>query len=618
LLQQSNPVLTMTPSPPLLQITDLCIEFPAPQGSVKAVDMISFTLQQGEAVAIVGESGSGKTLMALSLMQLLPSAALQRTGQAEFQSAHWGPIDLYQLGPRDLQKVRGKEIAVIFQEPMSSLNPVISCGKQVAEALLLHYRISKEEAYQRTLAIFELVKLPTPERIFKSFPHELSGGQKQRVMLAMAMSCDPAILIADEPTTALDVTVQASILQLLNELRQQKEMSLLFISHDLSVVGQVADRVLVMYQGKIVEEGTVQQIFADPQHPYTKALLACRPTMNTQGTVLPTVADFMKTTDAVPSRKEQQIASGNLPRQQEGRVDNPYFQRAKVQDSTVQDPILQVQNLQVEFTRGRNFFWQPKEVVKAVNGVSFDVFPQETIAIVGESGCGKTTLGRALLRLIEPSGGKVVFNGQDWSTLPEQEIRKQRKEFQIIFQDPQASLNPLMKIGKAIMEPMQVHKVLKNDRERKQRVLELLETVNLLPEHFNRYPHEFSGGQQQRICIARALALEPTCIICDEIVSALDVSVQAQVLNLLNRLKQQFKLTILFITHDLAVARFMADRVFVMDQGMIVEQGTAQEIFQHPKHPFTKALVQAIPSAEIPDILATQRKRNTYKASIDE
>ncbi|GAB2543466.1 ABC transporter ATP-binding protein [Rufibacter soli] len=608
----------MTPSPPLLQITDLCIEFSASQGNVKAVDMVSFTLQQGEAVAIVGESGSGKTLTALSLMQLLPSAAQQQSGQAEFQSAQWGPIDLYQLGPKELQKVRGKEIAVIFQEPMSSLNPVISCGKQVAEALLLHYRISKEEAYQRTLAIFELVKLPTPERIFKSFPHELSGGQKQRVMLAMAMSCDPAILIADEPTTALDVTVQASILQLLNELRQQKEMSLLFISHDLSVVGQVADRVLVMYQGKIVEEGTVQQIFADPQHPYTKALLACRPTMNTQGTVLPTVADFMQKTDAVITGKEQQIASGNLPRPLEGRVDNLYFQREKVQDLTVQDPILQVQNLQVEFTRGRNFFWQPKEVIKAVNGVSFDVFPQETTAIVGESGCGKTTLGRSLLRLIEPSGGKVVFNGQDWSTLPEQEIRKQRKEFQIIFQDPQASLNPFMKIGAAIMEPMQVHNVLKNDRERKQRVLELLETVNLLPEHFNRYPHEFSGGQQQRICIARALALEPTSIICDEIVSALDVSVQAQVLNLLNRLKQQFKLTILFITHDLAVARFMADRVFVMDQGVIVEQGTAQEIFQHPKHPFTKALVQAIPSAEIPDILASQRKRNTYKASIDE
>lgn len=581
---------------------------------MKAVTSISFALQRGEAVAIVGESGSGKTITALSLMQLLPAAAQITSGTAEFQSPQAGPVDLYQLSQKQLQKIRGKEISVIFQEPMSSLNPVISCGKQVAEALLIHLPISKQEAYQRTIALFELVKLPLPEKIFRSYPHELSGGQKQRVMLAMAMSCDPAILIADEPTTALDVTVQASILKLLNELRQEKEMALLFISHDLSVVAQVADRVLVMYQGQIVEEGTVQQLFSDPQHPYTKALLACRPTMKTNVAVLPTVADFMGAGVSPPLENNpfhHQWASGSA-------VDNEGFNAVMPQVPTPLEPILTVEDLHVTFTRHRNFFWQKKELSKAVNGVSFEVFPQETIALVGESGCGKTTLGRALVRLIEPTSGKVVFNGQDWSNLSNQEVRKQREDFQIIFQDPYASLNPLMKIGDAIMEPMQVHKVLKNDRERKQRVLELLETVNLLPEHFNRYPHEFSGGQQQRICIARALALEPTCIICDEIVSALDVSVQAQVLNLLNRLKQQFNLTVLFITHDLAVAKFMADRVFVMDKGEIVEQGTGQEIFTHPKHPFTKALLQAIPSSEVPDILAAQRKRNTFKASIDE
>ncbi|MFB9862999.1 ABC transporter ATP-binding protein [Rufibacter immobilis] len=601
---------------PILQVEKLSISFQAEQGVVQAVDSISFQIQKGEAVAIVGESGSGKTVTGLSLMKLLPSAA-QITGSAVFNSGQLGQVDLYALQEKQLQKIRGQEISIVFQDPMSSLNPVISCGKQVAEVLLLHLPISKKEAYVRVQELFELVKLPNPDRIFRSYPHELSGGQKQRVMIAMAMACNPSLLIADEPTTALDVTVQANLLHLLNQLRLEKEMALLFISHDLGVVAELADRILVMYQGRIVEHGTVLQIFSNPQHPYTKALLACRPTVKMQAAVLPTLTDFM------PVPEEGTLPVDALPIEEqhlpvEKRKDEQAVLLSQQEQEAPQKPLLQVQDIHVEFTRGRIFFWQQKEQIQAVNGVSFEVFPGETIGIVGESGCGKTTLGRTLLRLIEPTAGKVVFNGEDWSNLSKEELRKRRKNFQMIFQDPYASLNPNLTIGQAIMEPMQVHQVLKNQWERKQRALELLETVSLLPEHFHRYPHEFSGGQLQRICIARALALEPTCIICDEVVSSLDVSVQAQVLNLLNRLKQEFNLTLLFITHDLSVAKFMSNRLLVMDRGQIVEQGLTQQIFSSPQQPYTKALLQAIPAGEIADILAAQEKRNAYKASIDE
>ncbi|RNI32316.1 ABC transporter ATP-binding protein [Rufibacter immobilis] len=601
---------------PILQVEQLSISFQAEQGVVQAVDSISFQIQKGEAVAIVGESGSGKTVTGLSLMKLLPSAA-QITGSAVFNSGQLGQVDLYALQEKQLQKIRGQEISIVFQDPMSSLNPVISCGKQVAEVLLLHLPISKKEAYSRVQELFELVKLPNPDRIFRSYPHELSGGQKQRVMIAMAMACNPSLLIADEPTTALDVTVQANLLQLLNQLRLEKEMALLFISHDLGVVAELADRILVMYQGRIVEHGTVLQIFSNPQHPYTKALLACRPTVKMQAAVLPTLTDFM------PVPEEGTLPVDALPIEEqhlpvEKRKDEQAVLLSQQEQEAPQKPLLQVQDIHVEFTRGRIFFWQQKEQIQAVNGVSFEVFPGETIGIVGESGCGKTTLGRTLLRLIEPTAGKVVFNGEDWSNLSKEELRKRRKNFQMIFQDPYASLNPNLAIGQAIMEPMQVHQVLKNQWERKQRALALLETVSLLPEHFHRYPHEFSGGQLQRICIARALALEPTCIICDEVVSSLDVSVQAQVLNLLNRLKQEFNLTLLFITHDLSVAKFMSNRLLVMDRGQIVEQGPTQQIFSSPQQPYTKALLQAIPAGEIADILAAQEKRNAYKASIDE
>ncbi|WP_181304815.1 ABC transporter ATP-binding protein [Rufibacter sp. XAAS-G3-1] len=604
-------------SAPLLQVTDLSISFQGRQGEVQAVKDISFQVRKGEVVALVGESGSGKTVTALSLMQLLPSVGVHTSGTALFNFPQLALVDLLTLTEKQLQKVRGKEIAMIFQDPMSSLNPVISCGKQVAEALLIHLPISKKEAYLRTIALFELVKLPDPEKVFRSFPHELSGGQKQRIMIAMAMACEPSLLIADEPTTALDVTVQGGILQLLTELRLEKQMAMLFISHDLGVVAQIADRILVMYQGRVVEEGSVTQIFSNPQHPYTKALLACRPTLKTQVAVLPTVSDFMAV-DAQGNIQDKSLSELPPLKVVENQQAKPIDSGNSHTQSASREPLLKAQDIHVEFTRSRMFFWQKKEPIKAVNGVSFEVFPGETLGIVGESGCGKTTLGRALLRLIEPTQGKVVFNRKDWATLPKEELRKSRKDFQMIFQDPLASLNPMMKIGESIMEPMQVHQVLHTQRERKQRAIELLETVNLSPEHFHLYPQEFSGGQLQRICIARALALEPTCIICDEIVSSLDVSVQAQVLNLLNRLKRELNLTLLFITHDLSVAKFMSDRLLVMDKGQVVEQGPAQQIFSSPQQPYTKALLQAIPAGELTDILAAQEKRKTYNASIDE
>lgn len=579
---------------------------------------MSFQLQKGETLAIVGESGSGKTVTALSLMQLLETQSATVAGNALFNSPKLGEVDLFSLPEKQMQKIRGNDISIVFQDPMSSLNPVISCGKQVMEVLQIHLTISKEEAYQRTLRLLEMVQLPQPEKIYRSFPHQLSGGQKQRVMIAMAMACEPSILIADEPTTALDVTVQAAILDLLNELRLKNGTSVLFISHDLGVVAQMADRILVMFQGQIVEQGTTLDIFTQPQHPYTKALLACRPTLKTQVSVLPTIADFLS------AKADKQVVA-----REETFSPEPSFAVDKAAPITAEShnpqpekepeqPLLQVEDVHVGFSVSSGFLLKQKERITAVNGVSFEVFPGETMAIVGESGCGKTTLGRALVRLIEPSSGKILFNGKDWSNLPKEELRKSRKDFQMIFQDPFASLNPHMKIGEAIMEPMQAHQVLKSSRERRQRALELLETVGLLPEHFNRYPHEFSGGQQQRICIARALALEPTCIICDEVVSSLDVSVQAQVLNLLNRLKREFHLTILFITHDLAVAKFMADRLLVMDKGQIVEQGPAPQIFSNPQHAYTKTLLQAVPTGELADILAAQEKRKAYKASIDE
>jgi peptide/nickel transport system ATP-binding protein len=539
-------------------------------------------------------------------MQLIPQPpGLIAGGEALFQSRIFGEVDLLKLSDKELQKIRGNEISMIFQEPMSSLNPVYTCGSQVAEVLIWHQKLSKTEARECTIALFERVKLPRPEKIFRAYPHEISGGQKQRVMIAMAMACGPSILIADEPTTALDVTVQAHILDLLNELRVQYNTSILFITHDLGVVAEIADRIIVMYRGRIVEQGSVLDIFSNPQHPYTRALLACRPKLSMGKKYLPTVSDFMEVDNSGNIIPKEVLPTSN-------GVENQYITTYKPIADT---PLLVVENLKVYFPVRKGLFTRHTEYIKAVDGVNFEVYRNETIGLVGESGCGKTTLGRALLRLVQPTEGTIHFNNINIAGLSAEALRKSRKNFQMIFQDPYASLNPMQTIGQAIMEPMQVHKVLLTDKERREKVYELLQTVNLMPEHFHRYPHEFSGGQRQRISIARALALEPKCIICDESVSALDVSVQAQVLNLLNKLKAEFGITYIFITHDLAVARFMADRIFVMNAGKIVESGLAHEVYTNPQNPYTRTLLAAIPKGELDDIKNAQARREAMLAS---
>ncbi|RDC65660.1 ABC transporter ATP-binding protein [Adhaeribacter pallidiroseus] len=597
---------------PLLQINSLQTEFNSQHGTVKAVDQISFNLYPAETIAIVGESGSGKSITSLSVLRLINSPPGKISGgEIIYNSRQFGTVDLLKLPEKEMQQIRGNEISMIFQEPMTSLNPVYTCGFQVREVLQLHKGLSRKEANEKTLTLFEQVKLPRPDKILKAYPHEISGGQKQRVMIAMAMACNPAILIADEPTTALDVTVQARILKLLEDLQVQHQTSVLFITHDLGVVAEIADRVLVMYKGKIVEQGPVLQLFENPQHPYTKGLLACRPALSFGKKVLPTVADFMEVS-----------AEGIIRERSNSLVDNKFKNPAKPEPFLItnplkrkNNPLLTVENLQVFFPVRKSFFCRNQEFIKAVDGVSFSVFPGETVALVGESGCGKTTLGRAILKMVAPTSGSINFNNVNIASLSGKELRRERKNLQMIFQDPYASLNPMQTIGEAIMEPMRVHNVYNTEAERRERVLELLQTVNLSAEHYSRYPHEFSGGQRQRISIARALALQPQCIICDESVSALDVSVQAQVLNLLNKLKADFGITYLFITHDLAVARFMADRIFVMSQGKIVESGTAVQIYEQPQHEYTRTLIQAIPTGEIKAIVAAQQKRTIRKAT---
>ncbi|PTX22408.1 peptide/nickel transport system ATP-binding protein [Pontibacter mucosus] len=596
---------------PILQVRDLETVFSTRSGTTKAVDRISFDVYPGEVVAIVGESGSGKSVTALSLMRLLHADDVTTEGSAVFSSTKYGEVDLLQLREQQLQRVRGSEISMVFQEPMSSLNPVYTCGKQVAEVLLLHTKLSKKEAKERVLQLFEQAKLPQPERIYKAYPHELSGGQKQRVMIAMAMACRPALLIADEPTTALDVTVQARVLQLIDELRVQENTAVLFISHDLGVVAGIADRVLVMYQGKVVEQGKVLGIFTNPQHPYTKGLLACRPQLSTPPqAILPTISDFLpesKYNDTTGEPEKKTRTAGVTA------TSSTYTADAAKHQKPV---LLQAQDLKVYFPVQKGFFSRTAEYVKAVDGVSFEVKYGETLALVGESGSGKTTLGRALLRLVEPTAGRILFDGQNLTCLSPEELRKSRRHFQMVFQDPYASLNPMHTVGEAIMEPMQVHNFYKNDKERRGKAMELLGKVGLPEESFQRYPHEFSGGQRQRISIARALALKPKCLICDESVSSLDVSVQAQVLNLLNSLKQELQIACIFITHDLAVAKHMADRILVMNKGRIVESGTPDMLFEQPRHAYTRMLIDAIPKGEPEDIKAAQRQRAALKAGM--
>ncbi|WP_242926290.1 ABC transporter ATP-binding protein [Pontibacter vulgaris] len=604
-----------TPTP-ILKVTDLETVFTTHRGTTKAVDKVSFEVYPGETVAIVGESGSGKSVTSLSVMRLINTPPGRIAGgTAIFQSEKFGEVDLFQLPEKQMQQIRGNDISMIFQEPMSSLNPVYTCGKQVAEVLLLHTNISEKEARERTIALFEKAKLPRPEKIYNAYPHEISGGQKQRVMIAMAMACEPSILIADEPTTALDVTVQARMLQLIDELRVKENTAVLFITHDLGVVAEIADRILVMYKGKLVEQGKVMDIFTNPQHPYTKGLLACRPKLSAKAqSILPTVSDFMVEDEFgdIIERKQQayEPSLADVVNSYVGTVTDIKHQ----QENREKPPLLKVENLKVYFPIKKGFFGRTTDYVKAVDGVSFTVNPGETIGLVGESGCGKTTLGRTLLRLVEPTEGSIIFNGRDIAQLSSEELRKSRRDFQMIFQDPYASLNPMHTVGEAIMEPMRVHNLYANDKERKAKAMELLEKVGLLPDHFQRYPHEFSGGQRQRICIARALALRPKCIICDESVSALDVSVQAQVLNLLNQLKQEFQITYIFITHDLSVAKYMSDRILVMSKGQIVESGTPEQLYLNPKEEYTRTLISAIPKGEPEDIIKAQQKRELMKA----
>jgi len=565
---------------PLLEIKDLCVDFVDNGAATPALQYISLQVNRGEIVAIVGESGSGKSVTSLSILQLLPSPPAVYTNGDILLHTHTTTLNLLKVSPRQLQQVRGNEVAMIFQEPMSSLNPVFTCGYQVMEAILLHNAISRTEAKQRAIALFEQVQLPQPATIFYRYPHQLSGGQKQRVMIAMAMSCAPSLLICDEPTTALDVTVQQNILRLIKELQQQNNMGVIFITHDLGVVAEIADRVIVLYKGQIVEENRTQALFSDPQHPYTRALLACRPALYQKGERLPVVSDFMGGEDRKVTSDMQQAIKHSNPLPTSGHPS---------------PALLSVQALQVYYPAARSFLGKVTAYTKAVDGVSFDVYEGETLGLVGESGCGKSTLGRAILQLTSATGGRILYKGEDLLQMSAAGLRALRKDIQIIFQDPYSSLNPRMTIGEAIAEPLLVHGLVDTAAKRKERVIELLEQVNLQAAHYYRYPHEFSGGQRQRIVIARALALEPSFIICDESVSALDVSVQAQVLNLLNDLKKTFGFTAIFISHDLSVVRYISDRIIVMNKGKIEEIGEAEQVYNHPASTYTQKLIASIP-----------------------
>ncbi|MDZ8185838.1 MAG: ABC transporter ATP-binding protein [Nostoc sp. ChiSLP02] len=610
----------------VLEVRNLQVEFPGDGNIVKALDGISFELRRGETLGIVGESGSGKSVTSLAVMGLLQAPGRVAGGEIWFRpQENANPIDLVKLSPEEMQLHRGGDIAMIFQEPMSSLNPVYDIGFQLTEAIMRHQNVSAAEAKQIAIAGLQEVKLlPSDEELqqqfietwhqnnansskpdtqklaqlvkehkeamLKRYPHELSGGQLQRVMIAMAISCNPLILIADEPTTALDVTVQATILELLRELQQKRDMAMIFITHDLGLISEIADQVAVMYKGKVVESGASNQIFSNPQHPYTKGLIACRPTLERRPQKLLTVSDYMNAQETETGQliiQEKQPAQPPLVTSQEIS--------ARLANLNEKEPLLEVRNLKVGFPV-RGVFGGTKRYSMAVNGVSFNVKPGETVGLVGESGCGKTTLGRTLLRLIEPMGGQIIFEKQDITNLKGERLQKLRREMQIVFQNPFSSLDPRMKVGDAVMEPLLIHAVGKTKQQRRQRVAELLERVGLSADAMNRYPHQFSGGQRQRICIARSLALNPKFIICDESVSALDVSVQAQVLNLLKELQSDFQLTYIFISHDLSVVKFMSDRILVMNRGQIVEEGTAESIYQEPKQEYTQKLIAAIPT----------------------
>ncbi len=563
----------------ILTLSELNIAFSHEGKEQIAVNGISFELERGSTLGIVGESGSGKSITSLAIMGLVPKPNGKITsGSIIFHTPEGESYDLSQLPEKEMRHWRGKRIAMIFQEPMTSLNPAYRCGKQVMENILEHEKITRSLARKRTLDLFREVMLPDPESTFNAYPHQVSGGQKQRVMIAMALACNPDILIADEPTTALDVTVQKTILELLGTLQKKHNISLVFISHNLDVIAEIAKNVLVMYRGKIVEQGPITQIFNHPQHPYTKGLLACRPPLGKRPLRLKVIADFM---NGAGNDSVTFITS-----------DERNQAHARLYSA---EPILKAEGISTVFTLKRNLAGKSIKQYKAVNNVSFEVYPGETMGLVGESGCGKTTLGRTLLRLVEPLSGNTIYKDIQVNELKTDDLRNLRKKLQIIFQDPYSSLNPRITIGEAIAEPMRIHNLHGSENSRKSKVNDLLQKVGLEASQYGRYPHEFSGGQRQRICIARALAVEPEFIICDESVSALDVSVQAQVLNLLNDLKKEFGLTYLFISHDLSVVRYMSDRLMVMKNGEIQEMGEADEVYTQPQSDYTRMLLDAIP-----------------------
>lgn len=559
---------------PLIQLTDLSISFPSKEQKNQMVHGVSFDIHKNEILGIVGESGSGKSISSLALMGLLDSKSSKVQGSALFENQ-----DLLTLKEKEFRKIRGAQISMIFQEPMSSLNPSLSCGYQVLEIILQHQKVSKSEAKQQVISLFEKVKLPRAEAMYDQYPHQISGGQKQRVMIAMAIACKPQLLIADEPTTALDVTVQKEIIKLLKELQQETGMSILFISHDLSLISEICDRVVVMYQGNIVEQGNALDVFQNPQEDYTKALIRSKPSISKRLKKLPSVKDFIEKTvdETLYTDKERAVFHKEL-----------YAKK----------PLLEIVDLKKHYLSTKKWWFQKDQYIKAVDGVSFQLYDGETLGLVGESGCGKSTLGRTLLHLEKATSGTVFYKGKDITKLSNREVKKLSKDIQIIFQDPFSSLNPRIPVGEAILEPMQVHGILNSKSERKEKVLSILEKVGLLPEHYNRYPHEFSGGQRQRIGIARTIALQPKLIVCDESVSALDVSVQAQVLNLLNDLKKDFGFSYIFISHDLSVVKYMSDQLVVMNAGKIEEIGDSDAIYADPKSEYTQQLIAAIPKGK--------------------
>ena len=558
-------------NPILLDIHNLSVSFFVNKTELKILKKLSFQIKPNEILAVVGESGSGKSITSLTVMGLLPKGISKITsGSILFENQA-----LVDLEENAFQMLRGKDISMIFQEPMSSLNPSMRCGRQVEEILAKHTQLSSSEIKNDVIALFRKVKLPHPERIFSAYPHEISGGQKQRVMIAMAIACKPKLLIADEPTTALDVTVQKDILSLLKDIQRDTKMSVLFISHDLSLVSEIADRVLVMYKGEIVEQGKVDQIFSKPEHMYTKALINSKPSTNVRLKQLPIVNDFINNTVNLSVISPEE------------RIKNHHSIYSK-------KPLLEIIDLEKIYLTKKAWFG-PNETFKAVDNVSIKIYPGETVGLVGESGCGKSTLGNAILQLDKATSGIIKYKGKDITNLNKKDIRKLRKDIQIIFQDPFASLNPRLTVGNAILEPMKVHGIGKTKTQRKDMVIDILQRVGLSASDFTKYPHEFSGGQRQRIGIARTIALQPKFIVCDESVSALDISVQAQVLNLLNSLKESFGFTYLFISHDLAVVKYMSDQLLVMNKGRIEESGEADDIYKNPQMADTQKLIDAIP-----------------------